>query len=334
MKDALLTIVLILCQNDSSDELAKIKEENARLKNEVEMLEQTILLLNKELHQLKSTLKELEKQLNKKQPVIEVKDPGDFTTFDGPSNPIKTQVLSLNPAQKFVVIGAGEEQDVKVGYFFDIYDDADLKIKIGAGEVQKILSKTTSKVIITEGDISDFKVSQTAIARRKMIFPTKDLKKSFKIISATEKDAVKVYIIDGGLKDNLQKPARFYVIRENKIVATIEAKTIEQEFSVCDLVSIETGFIIKEGDRTIQVMTKKQPIIGKILNVSERNGIYIGVGINDSIAIGNKFEVRRQGRKVGEIVTINVMLDYSICNPAKGCKIEDFNVDDFIEFVE
>lgn len=329
-----LVILGLLIAQDGADD---VKKENERLKLEVKKLEEELLNKSLFIKKLEGIIKQLEKKISEllsdieKKPTIEPTNTGDYMTLVGPDKPIKGVVVTVNTTFKFAILDCGETAGVKVGYVFDIFDDDTLARKVATGQVEKVLSKDTCRLDITEGDVTNVLSGQVAIARRQLNLPTnKD--KILMISGIIQTPSNNKYILNAGIKDKIEKASKYYIVRDKKIIATLEVVIVEQEYSIMEVVAKEPGYSINKGDRAIQARaTTGTGIVGKILQVSSRNGIFISAGVKDGAAPGQLYEVRRHGRKVGDIVVMSAYIDYSVCKPDKDSKYDDYAVDDFVE---
>lgn len=332
-----LVFLLISQSTDPDNQIKELREENAVLKKKIEQLEKQLFEKAKELKELSIVLKQLKSQIGAYKPQADNQsDENDVSNIEGPYDPIKTTILSVNYSFNFAILNSGEKDGIKIGYIFDVYENDVMETKLGSGEITKLLPRNKSKLVFFEGNINEIKVNNIAIARRKIDFPTGKYGNMFTIKSIINLDDGKDYLINGGTRDGIKYGSRFFVLRNKKIIATLQSETVEDNFTICSLLSQEDDNEVMEGDKAVVSHTFKIPqIIGKIVRVSETNGIYIDVGLKHKVMAGQKYEVRRNGRKVGIIYVTNIFSDYSICLPVgTSHSIDDFKIDDFVELIE
>jgi hypothetical protein len=325
------------------DELEKLRAQVAELQKENERLQRAVEEAAQEIVRLRSAIKQLASQPANPQPTDPVKGPADPVKV-GPENVLKAKIYAVDPKFNFVIINLGAIDGVQAGYRFEIvrYDANNQMKRIAVAEFDKFIgeSQAQSKLKIVEGSAGDIKYEDEAIAFRRADVkkpeqpvkgpePVGGPKKFF--IKGTDGDT---YWLNYGSQAGAKQTDIVFVYRDNKLRAKLRIDQVDKEWSAAKIVDGSKVGEINVGDE-LSMKEQKTAAIGTVKFNDERRGMIVDVGSQThNVRPGTKFEVRRNGRKVGEITLKTVEKAYSFAEPAGDTKREDVQVGDIIESVD
>ena len=328
--------------DDPKKELEKAKQQIAELQKENDRLQRAIEESALEVMRLRVALKE--RPTPTTQPTQPTTDPKTAQPTEGPPNVMKGKVYAVDPKFQFVVINLGELDGVKPGYRFEIvrYDEKNQMKRIAVAEFEKFIgdSKAQSKLKVVEGNAGDIKFEDVAIAFRSTEPPKKtDLpptktdptdKKKF-VIKGTDGDTL---WLNYGTGAGAKQTDVVYVYRDGKLRAKLRIDQVDKDWSAAKIIDGSKVGDLAIGDE-ISLKEQKTAAIGTVKFNDERRGMIVDVGSQThNVKVGQKFEVRRNGRKVGDITLKSVEKTWSYADLAGDTKREDIQVGDIVESVD
>jgi hypothetical protein len=179
------------------------------------------------------------------------------------------------------------------------------------------------EVKITKGDVHEIRLGDRAVARRAI--PVSEPKA--RVVGSMGRD---VYQIDLGLKDGIKLQDEVYVYRNAKRLGSLKVVDLQFDSSVCR----GTGCAARVGDeiRLEELPRPRKSIFGKIVNVDRH--IIADVGFSAGARPGQKFEVRREGRKIGTLSIRDTAQEISFCDPLDGTPREELRKGDSVELIQ
>ncbi len=350
---AMLGALLIQQPAEKQDtEVERLKKEAAELQEKIKNLETKAIEDARTIIRLRQAIRTLEAQLNggpngggtsaggtesnpKTSPSV------------GPDRPIIGQVEYRDTEFGFVVVNLGKEDGVEPGYRFDIMRDeyepggtVPNRIKLGTAEFEKFMGaeNSMSKLKVTEGNIAGIRVGDKAVAIRKLVpvdltsdpQPPKDTAAGVYRITGRVGDA---FMIKFGAKEGARQTQILHAYRDGTFLAKLRLDQVEKEFSIGRIIQGSKAGDVKEGD-LVWTREIRNSLVGKVALVDERRGIIVDVREKDGAKVGQRYEVRRQGQKVGTLVLTSLEKWGAYAKPVEGTKLNDIKKDDFVECLD
>jgi hypothetical protein len=343
-------IVPLLAQDPVENlhkEIEKLKRDAQTLRERLSEMEQETIENSQTIQRLRQALKILEANNAPKNP-----GSAQFAkpAIPGPDRPIKGKVVSIDAKMGFVVLGIGKREGVQAGYKFEIFRETyepgsgDSKLtRVGAGVFDKYMGQDSmSKLTITEGNIADMKMDDLAVAIRSKLPPvapptagtTPPLPSPEGVYAITGRVGVGPaagFVINYGAIHGARQTDLVFIYKDGEIRAKLRLDKVEKSYSTANMVE---GPPPEQGD---QVHTKeiKNGLNGKVALLNADRGLLaVDLRKRDGVKVGQRFDVRRQGQKVGTIVIDDVQVWGSWAKPEGGTKIEQFQKGDFVEMIE
>lgn len=349
---ALSTAMLMLPAFRLQDPQDDVKKENERLKQQLEQLNkecdrlqrsveesaQEIVRLRAMIKQIQSTpvATEQPRESNPRNPVGPV----------GPDAKLVGKVMAVDPKFNFVLVNLGDLDGVKPGYRFEIVrrDDKGTLRRIAVAEFDKFIgeSKAQSKLKVVEGAAGDIKFEDEAIAFRNMDAGKTDLptpKQPEQPTTGPKKFVIKGFNgetlwLNYGSQDGAKQTDVVFVYRENRLRARLRLEQVDKDWSAAKIIDGSKVGEVNMGDE-ISLKEIKTSAIGTVKFNDERRGMVIDLGSEAGrVKVAQKFEVRRSGRKVGEITLKTVEKFWSYADPAGDTKRDDIQVGDVVESID
>lgn len=333
----------------------KLAQENAALTSEIEGLRTASLEAAREIMLLRQALREASGAASNGRP-----HQGDAAgqeqaggPKDGPTDVLRAKVWAVNAEYGFVIINKGEPDGVKPGFRFDIMRRMEVKSngtsdwrweRLGVAEFDKYLgpSKGQSKLKVVEGKAQDMKYEDEAVAQRKVETPPADPSKTQTPTPIQTADGKKwaitgrvgeAYMINYGTQDGAKQSDRVFVYRGGRVRAHLRLDVVERDYAIGKLIDKTQNGEFGIGDE-IQLKEPKHTIVGNVKWNDDKHGILIEAGLKEGVKPGMKFEVRRQGRKIGLVQVKRVDKLTSEVEPIGELKREEIYVEDFVESVD
>lgn len=308
----------------TQDDIAKLKEENARLKKENDLLINKFKEKVEEIIKLKQLVKDLEREIK------ELKGEKNDVKEIGPDKPIVGEVILVNVSFGIIVINVGERDGVEKGFKFEVLRD---NKKIAVAEVIDLLGdkKDMAKLKITEGNWNDVKMKDKAAALRKIPnTPDKNPKKTmFKITGISAEKCV----LNGGWEDHIKEGDTVHVFRGDKYIAKLKITKADRTESEAKIESKESDIKIDDDAQIMKANVEDKPI-GRVIHVSTDRGVMIDLGNQHKIRPGQKYTVRREGRDVAKVTIKDVYPLFSYAAPLEGFKLADIKENDIVQLLE
>lgn len=328
---------------DKDQDPAKRLEEVLK---ELETLRDELLAAAKEIRQmrqanesLRAEVEALQAQL--RQAVSDNKTQAHDNISHGPKDPMMGTVIAIGRDYGWVLAVIEQKSDrdqIKIDYTFNIQRADKL---VARGTVTKIIQdteKSTPKVQIkiTRGKVDEVKMGDSVVAQRQVVLSenpegSRPGGAPARITGIIGKD---MFAFDRGRSHNLRQGERAYVYREGEIIAVLKLEMVEPETTIG---RIEPGTKRKDpvqGDivEFERVGLEKVEIIGRVV-YSDRE-IILDVGTKHGCRPGQKFEVRRNGQKVGELAIKDAQFDRATAEPVGATKKTDLQKGDLIELIK
>jgi hypothetical protein len=358
-----LFAILLAASQDPVDELRKevekIRKENQELRERLGLLEQAAVRDAELIQRLRTAVKLLEAR---EPAAAEPPPPADPRGAEaakapkplvGPRDVLRAKVLVVEKDFKFVMIDKGKPH-VLPGYKFDITRDVfengagePKTVRIAGAEFEKYLGgdETHSKLRIIDGRVEDVKAQDDAVAIR--VLPPaapkpKEPEKrepsptgTYRVTGRTGRGANPGYIIDYGSAQGAKQTDLLYVYRDGTFVCKLRLDQVAKDFSVAHVVDNSLVGAPPDASDTIYTKEIKKGLVGEVRFSNEQKGLVaINVTKQDGAKVGQRFEVRRQGQKVGTIVITEVQVWGCWAKPEGDTKFEDIQKKDFVEAVE
>lgn len=334
--------------NARNDELnqkvAELQKESEDLRKQADQASMAALNRSSEIVRLKQQIASLEEENGRLREDLSRRmgtgKPGDSGVMVGPSEPMTGYVIGKGEQYGYALIvleKRSPKDEPKVGFEFEIVRDKNL---VALGTVEKLLGaedpKATPKLQlkITRGDVKEVRIGDQAIAKRKLVSGDPVVKENKKIAKINGSIGKDLFTIDAGRNEGLGIGDKVFVYRGSTIVGILRLELCEFETSVGRVVEGSlTGVIDKDCDVHFeQIGLPKKSIIGRIAYADK--DIVIDVGTRAQARPGQKFEVRRQGKRVGYVTIKDARYDHSFCEPADGTARTDLQKDDVVELIK
>lgn len=324
----------------------RIARENEQLRKDMEALQKIGIEAAQELMRLRAALK------NGTAPVAgpgpgpgptHPPAPTDPEPEAGPETVLRGKVYAVDPKHNFIIVGLGEADGVKEGFRFEIVRrEGEKLVRVAVAEFEKFIgeSRAQSKLNIVEGEAKNVKYEDEAVAFRKAKVERVDRPgteptpapgpKEFRIKGV----AGDTFFLDYGQKDGAHQTDTVFVYRDNRLRAKLRIESVERDWCATKLVDGSKTGEIGVGD-VVRLKEERTTTIGKVKFNDPRRGLIIDIGSqNQQVRVGQRFEVRRNGRKVGEIHLTSVDKFWSYAEPAPETKREDIQVEDIVESID
>lgn len=269
----------------------------------------------------------------------------------GPVQPLNVRIEYVDAKMNFVVAGAGRKLGILPGYRFEIMREVHSEgqpvsrmDKIGAGEFEKYMGSDEgmSKLKIVEGKSSDMRVGDRAVAYRKLqalppapiIAPAVPGLGVYSITGKTAMGANAGYVLNYGSNEGARQTDVVWIYSDGQVKAKLRLDIVQAAFSVGQVIDGTQVVPPQIGD---QLYTKelRKTVTGRVRLNNDKQGILIDVGhLKDGILPGARFEVRRQGKKVGVIVVAAPDKYHSYAKAEGDLTREEVQVGDHIELIE
>jgi hypothetical protein len=336
-------------EKDLTKRLEAALQEVEALRGQVDQQQESLLasareirLLRQSNEGLRAELESLQNQL--KSAVAERSAAGSSVenVTHGPKDPMMGVVIAIGRDFGFVLatIEQKSERDtIKMDYGFNIERRGKL---VARGSVTKIITDPESKSLpkvqikITRGNVDDVQVGDTVAALREVVIGRNpegapQAAAPARISGVFGKD---LYAFDRGRNHNLRVGERAYVYRDKELIAVLRLEMVDPEMSIG---RVEAGKRKDpmQGD-IVEFehvgLGEKVEIFGRVL-YAERE-IILDVGTRHRCRPGQKFEVRRNGQKVGELRIKDARADTAIAEPSGATKKADIQKGDLVELVQ
>lgn len=330
MKTAIISCAIalsVLCQTDEKqliDKIAALEKENAELKKRLEELE---ALLNQKLKELE-TVRRFGASANAQESKSTTTSKGS-EDFVAPEKPIVCKVTLVNVTEGFVLVDAGEKEGSKTGVVFEIVrNDA----RVAIAKVEKLTKDKTGCLLrVVQGEYGKIKPGDAAIALRAL---PSDVNLGYKKRAYKVSGIVgKFVIVDAGTKDKVKIGDIFYIYRDAKQVAKALVTDVDDESATAKVQEGTDASTLKVGDDVVFGSAPGKVLLGQVKISDKVIGIQIDVGMRQGARRGQRYQVRREGKPIDDILINDVYDDYSVCKPLK-LKEEDFKAGDIVELVE
>jgi hypothetical protein len=355
----LALIAPILFQEPADDlrkEFEKLKKQNVELQERLGLLEQAAVEDAETIQRLRQVVKLLESSLPSEAPSApkNSNQPPVKPSF-GPGQAIKGKLVYVDVKNNFVTIGIGKRDKVEIGYKFEIYQETfanggESKLtRLGVGEVEKFMGQDSmTKLVITEGKISEMKPDDLAVAIRKLgpIEPGKEEPKApgevpaiplegvYTITGRTGAAANAGFIIDYGSVQGAKQTQLMYAYKDGKFKAKLRLDRVDKVYSVANVVDNSMELPPEKGDQ-VYVKEVNKSLAGTVaLSDEKRNVLAVNLRQKDGIKPGMRCEVRRLGQKLGTILITEVQSWGSWAKPEGDLKIDQILKGDFVEVIE
>jgi hypothetical protein len=245
---------------------------------------------------------------------------------------------------------------VEVGYKFEVYREAyenggeSRLTRLGVAQVEKFLGgqETMAKLNVIEGNASDMKVDDLAVAIRKVVdhAPSKEEGKaeSKPEVPAEAGPKEGVYTIQGRLGGGFivnygsvmgaKQTALVFVYKDGKFKCKLRLDKVEKQHSVGNVVDGTMELPPEQGDQ-VYVKELNKTLAGKVALSDDKGGrLAIDLRQRDGIKIGMHCEVRRLGQKIGTILVTEVQNWGSWAKPEGDLRIDQIQKGDFVEVIE
>jgi hypothetical protein len=248
----------------------------------------------------------------------------------------------------FVVVGLGHREGVQAGYRFDIVretfegpDSQPRMVKLGEAVFEKYMGgeRSMSKLKVVEGDVNQMRREDEAVAHRRLTpVPAPEAAKA---PAAGRQGVYKItgqagggLVLDYGAAEGAKQTDVVYVYKDGEFRTKLRLDKVEREFSVGNVIEGTMLLPPQEGDQVFIQEVKKSLVGRVVLNDDKRGMIAVDLRQNDGVRAGQRFEVRRQGKKVGTLTLTGVHEWGSWAKPEGETRFEDLQKGDFIEAIE
>jgi len=352
----LLLALLLAAPQDPVDELRKevekIRKENQELRDRVGLLEQASVRDAETIQRLRAAVKLLE--ATRGEPAApDASKPAAKAVSVGPRDVLRAKVVDVNKEFKFVLIDKGRPH-VQPGYKFEIVRDTfepgggeAKSLRIAGAEFEKYLGSEEihSKLKITDGRAEDVKLHDDAVAIRVLApvpaKPKEPEKKepnttgTYRVTGRAGRGANAGYMIDFGAALGAKQTDLLYVYREGTFVCKLRIDQVARDFCVAHIVDGSLTGAPPDASDAITTKEIKKGLVGEVRFSNDQKGwVAISVTKQEGGKIGQRFEVRRQGQKIGTIVVTEVQVWGCWAKPEGETKFEDIHKKDFVEAIE
>lgn len=337
-------------EKDLAKRLEEALQEIEALRGQIDQQQESLLSCAKEIRLLRQAneglraeLESLQQQL--KAAVTERSMAGTSVenVVHGPRDPMMGVVIAIGRDFGFVLatIEQKSERDtIKIDYAFNIERRGKL---IARGNVTRVITDPDSKSLpkvqikITRGNVEDVQVGDTVAALREVVLGRNPdgappAAAPARISGVFGKD---LYAFDRGRNHNLRVGERVYVYRDKELIAVLRLEMVDPEMSIG---RVEAGKRKDpmQGDivefEQLGGLGDKIEIFGRVV-YAERE-IVLDVGTRHRCRPGQKFEVRRNGQKVGELVIKDARVDTAVAEPFGATKRSDIQKGDLVELIQ
>jgi hypothetical protein len=352
----------ILAFQQPGEDLAKqvedLKQENAKLAERLAQLEQSSLEDARLVTRLRQLVKVLQEQVSALEAMGRTETPTGAPAVAaapaaGPEKPVRGKVAYVDVKNGFITLGIGRREGVQVGYKFEIYREVaapggESRLqRLGMGQVEKFMGQESmAKVLISEGQISEMKVDDIAVAIRRLspvaapapppltatpLPPGIEGKDGAFTITGNAGNA---YILNYGSLAGAKQTDLVYAYHDGRMRAKLRLDRVEKGFSIANVVDGSMSTPPAIGD-AVFVREPRKVLSGKVaLSDDKRGTLAVDLRKGDGITVGTRLEARRLGQKVGTLLVTEVQTWGSWCRPDGESKIEDFRKGDFVEAIE
>jgi hypothetical protein len=342
-------------QDDLRKEMEQLRKQNLDLQERLSLLEQAALENAQTIQRLRQMVKLLE--TNPTPPATEPspsKGPAPKPDLNGPTKPIRAKLVFVNAKENFIALNVGKKDKVEIGYKFEVYREAyenggeSRLTRLGVGEVEKFLGgqETMAKLIVVEGNASEMKVDDLAVAIRKISdhAPVKEEGKAEPKPEAPEAPKDGVYTIQGRLGGGFiinygsalgaKQTTLVYVYKDGKFKCKLRLDKVEKQHSVGNVVDGTMELPPDQGDQ-VYVKELNKSLAGKVALSDDKGGrLAIDLRQRDGLKPGMHCEVRRLGQKLGTILVTEVQNWGSWARPEGDLRIDQIQKGDFVEVIE
>lgn len=355
----LALIAPLLVQEPSADdlrkEIEKLKKQNAELHERLGLLEQSAVEDAQTIQRLRQVVKLLESSAPATAPSTPnaPASPGKEKPFIGPERAIKGKLVYVDAKNNFITLGIGKREKVEVGYKFEIYRETyenggESKLtRLGMGEVEKFMGQDSmSKVVITEGKISEMKPDDLAVAIRKLapVEPGKEEAKPeapeaakdgvYRITGRTSAAPNAGFLIDFGSVQGAKQTQLMYCYKDGKFKAKLRLDKVDKTYSIANVVD-NSMEMPPEKDDQVYVKEISKTLAGTVaLSDEKRNVLAVNLRQKDGMKPGMRCEVRRLGQKIGTILITEVQSWGSWAKPEGDLKLDAIMKGDFVEVID
>jgi hypothetical protein len=281
--------------------------------------------------------------------------------FPGPSVPMIGKVVHVNAERGYVTIGIGKPQNVQVGYRFEIFRETfepgaglPKKTKIGVAEVEKYIGQDSmSWLKVIDGNVRDMRPDDIAVAIRGLapVAPPKDPKdpKDPKETKEPAPDPSKAgafsitgqtgtsFLLDYGTVHGARQTDIVFAYHEGTLKARLRLDKVDKTYSVANLIAGSQVAGVPPPERGDQIYTRElqKGLTGKVSFLNAKEGsLAVDLRPRDGIKVGQRYEVRRNGAKVGTVLVTDVQSWGSWAKPDGDTKYEDIQKGDFVQVLE
>ncbi len=323
------------------EKVSRLETERKSLKEDVEGYRKQVIESARRIFELRQALKNRDEEAPKIGIESPPTTPQPEKTEIGPDKPIRAKVQFVDRTEGFFLLDKGQAEGIKPGYRFEIVrnvytagkENPEIK-HIGIGEVEKLLGtkEDHAKLTLIEGDILTLRYDDIAIAYRK----DKEVplgKKAeewnapqFKIVGVTND----VYMVSYGGMHGAKTSQIVFLYRDRKLIVKLRIDSVEKDYAIARVIKGTKKGPFGPGD-VIEIKERKTLVVGRLIHLDEKTGIWIDVGSNDGAKQGMKIAVMRRGKKVGELVLEKVERFWSTVVLSEKTRISDLKMNDYVE---
>jgi hypothetical protein len=350
-----MTVLLALAAAFGSQETADdLRKEVERLRRENQALDQAVIENAQTIQRLRSAIKALEARLEASEPKANggvQPPPPAGAQPPGPAEVIRAKVEIVNPEYKFLIIGKGKKDGIKVGYRFEITREVregekpPAVTRLGAAEVEKFVGMEDSmaKLIVVEGKVDLMKPYDDATALRALPpLPAPEKAKEpprpgvYRITGRVGRPENTGYTIDFGGAQGAALSQILYFYRDTQLACRIRLDAVNKDFSVGRIVDHSlVGPPPEIGDDVHVRELRKAALAGTVALSDEKRGlIAVSLRRQDGMRPGMRCQVTRAGKKIATLVVTDVQVWGSWARIEGDAKIEDLQKNDFVEVLE
>lgn len=327
--------------DDLKKEVEKLRTQNRELEARLTQLEADAVRDAEKIQRLRAAIKALETASKTEPP----KPADGIKIVDGPSEVIKGRVIHVEPRFNFLLAAIPPEKNLQPGYKFDIVrqiydkdrpDDPRLQ-KIGAAEFEKLI-EGSAKLKVTEGNTSDMKLEDEAVAIRalppKPPAPVPGPREPNGLYKITGTSGTG-FIVNYGTLDKAKQTDLVFIYKDGVLKGKLRLDSVMKEFSVGSLLPQPKDAKAPEVGDQIFTRELQRNLTGKVALVDEKVGrVATDLRERDGVKPGQRLEVRRLGQRVGSLLVTEVQQWGSWTKPEGETKIEQIQKGDFVEAAE
>lgn len=360
---AMLAPLMVLQEpsDEHRKEFDKLKKQNIELQERLSLLEQGAIEDAQTIQRLRQVVKLLESIGPADAPGTSPKNPGApvLKPVMAPTQSIKGKLVFVDVKSNFICLSIGKKDKVEVGYKFEIYRETfanggdSTLTKLGAGVVEKFMGQDSmTKVVINEGEISQMKPDDIAVAIRKVepLAPGKEKSEApaaplppspeaikegiFKITGRAGSAANAGYVVNFGTAQGAHQTQLVWAYNDGKFKAKMRIDKVDRNHCIAYVVD---GAMELQPDTGDQVYLKElnKSLTGKVALSDEKRGVLaIDLRQRDGLKPGSRCEVRRLGQKIGSILVTEVQNWGSWARPEGDLKIDQIMKGDIVELIE